>query len=146
MANSLCYSPQKSERELTCQRVNFANRVLDFADSLDEGGNTALKAAGASALIAVATSETVVGGAGFGAFATFAGAGGLLTKTVASGVSLFGHTVGSLATNNKAAFQNNFMNGVLGSATSGRGGVAGGIAEGAMQDAAKQPLPNRYSC
>lgn len=105
-----------------------------------------LKVAGTSAVIAIATSETGVGGAVFGSFATFAAAGGLLTKTVASGASLLGHTVGSLATNNQTVFQNTFMNGILGSATSGRGGAAGSLAEGAMQDAAKQPTPNRYTC
>ena len=139
--------PQISHRQLTCQRVNFANRVLDFADSLDAGGGKALQAAGASALIAIATSETVVGGVGFGSFATFAAAGGGLAKTIAFGArTLVGHTVGSLATNNKAAFRNNFMNGVLGSATSGRRAEAGGLTEGALIDAAQQPVPNRYTC
>jgi hypothetical protein len=138
--------PQKTQRQLTCDRVNFANSLLNFADNLDAGGDKALTVAGASALAALATSETVVGGIGFGGVATFSGAGGLLAKTVSSGVSLVGHTIGSLATNNRSAFQNTFMNGVLGSASSGRGGIAGSLIEGGVQDAANQPVPDRYTC
>lgn len=139
----------RNERQLMCDRVNFANRMLDLAENLDKGGDKVLKVAGGAAIAAVAASSTGIGAPGgglLGTFATFAGSGGLLTKTVASGLGLAGNTVGALATGDRSAFQNTFMNGIISSATSGRGGVAGGLGESAVQGAATQPVPNRYKC
>lgn len=138
---------RSSEEELNCQRVEFANQVLDFADNLDKRGDEMIKLGATSAMIAIASSVTGVGGAAFGTVATTAVSVGGVSKGVASFARVIvGNPVGALATNNNSAFRNNVLNGILGSATSSRGGVAGQQAEGAMIDLAKMPTPSRYSC
>jgi RHS repeat-associated protein len=140
---------QRNEKVACNQRVRFANSLLSWAAGADENGDTAIKAGAVAAGGALLTTATGVGAPAGGLLGTFA-LGSLTAGTLAKGgaslVRLAGHTVGALATGNRKAFQNAFMNGVLAGATSGRGGPVGSIAEGAIGDAAKQPVPNSYSC
>jgi RHS repeat-associated protein len=146
---TLAAGKPQNEKVACNQRVRFANSLLSWADGADANGDSAIKAgavAAGGALLATATGVGAPGGGLLGTFALGSFTAGTLAKGGASLVRLAGHTVGALATGNRQAFQNAFMNGVLAGATSGRGGPAGSIAEGAMGDAAKQPVPNSYSC
>lgn len=137
------------ERKATCERVNFANRLISFSNRLDANSNLIIKSAAVSAGGAITLTVTGVGAPGGGVLATYtvvASTAGLGAKGIASLTNFIGHGIGSLATNNRSAFWNNVMNGFLQGLTGDAGGVPGALLEDAIKAKGQQPTPGQYKC